>query len=127
MINYCFDGLCLNNGVCRPLLENYFCECLDGSYSGRNCEITEKRIIIIQRASKSLSYIAIIALLIVAMFFIIMDILHYGFGIDPVGEERKQMQHERRVKKQKYIAEKALKNTTSSKTWDGNKIIRATL
>ncbi len=40
MINYCYDGLCENNGVCCSSLLNYSCECLRGSYSGRHCEIS---------------------------------------------------------------------------------------
>jgi hypothetical protein len=121
MINYCYDELCQNSGVCRPVLGNYSCECLGGSYSGRHCETKEKRIIIIQAASKSLSFIAIIAILCVAMLIIIMDILHYCFGIDPVKKERKQIRKEKHVKRQKSIGERALK------TWDGDDVIKATL
>ena len=104
MINLCHKGLCQNRGVCHPLLLNYSCECLSDSYSGRHCQITAKRIIILQRVSKSFAYVAIIAIITVAMFVIIMDILKYCFGIDPVEEERE------RIRKQKQS--KTLSNKT---------------
>jgi len=50
-------------------------------------------------ASKSFSYIAILAVTLVALCIIIMDILKYGFGIDPVEEERERMRREKRQKK----------------------------
>jgi hypothetical protein len=121
MINYCHDELCQNRGVCRPILNGYFCECLIGSYSGQHCEIIAMRIVILQAASKSMAYIAIIALLCVAMFVIIMDILKYCFGIDPVEEERRKIRHARRIKRQKDLARR------TAKYWDGNTLIRATI
>ena len=80
---------------------NYTCECLGGSYFGRHCENTEKRIIIYKIVSKSFAYIAIIALISVGMFVVIMDILKYCFGIDPVAEERERMRRERAGRKRK--------------------------
>ncbi|UJR18357.1 hypothetical protein I4U23_005260 [Adineta vaga] len=110
MINYCnFKNVtCLNNGVCRPLLLNYTCECLGNNYYvGRHCEITLKNIIIFKMISKSFSYIAIIAMITVALFIIIMDILKYGFGIDPVAEERKRIRQEKlMVKRRKHIIQR---------------------
>ncbi len=52
-IDYCQNVSCLNNGVCLPLLLGYLCECLGGSYSGQYCQITARRIIILQIVSKS--------------------------------------------------------------------------
>ena len=82
-INYCENVTCLNNGVCRPILLNYTCECLGTSFSGRYCEIVAKTMIIRQMTSKSFGYISIIFIGVIVMFFIIMDVLKYGFGIDP--------------------------------------------
>lgn len=93
---------CFNNGVCRPLFLNYTCECLSDSYSGRHCEITASKIVVYQTVSKSFAYIAIIALIIVAIFIIIMDLLKYCFDIDPVRKELKQIQRKKQVKRTKH-------------------------
>jgi hypothetical protein len=92
---FCFNVPCQNNGVCRPLLLNYRCECLGDSYSDRHCEITATKIIIYKIVSKSFAYVAIIAIVSVAMFIVIMDILKYCFGIDPVDEERERMRRKK--------------------------------
>ena len=101
MISFCQSAPCINRGVCRPLLLNYTCECLRGSYSGRHCEITATRIIILNIVSKSFAYIAILAMVNVAIFVVVMDILKYCFGIDPVEEERERMRQEKRAKRRK--------------------------
>lgn len=103
MINFCHikNVVCENTGVGRPLLLNYKCECLGDSYSGRHCENTAQKIITRKMVSKSFSYVAIIALTSVATFIIIMDILKYCFGIDPVETERERMRRKRQVKKPK--------------------------
>ncbi len=105
-INYCYNQLCNNNGVCRSLLLNYSCDCFGDSYSGRDCEITANRIIILKIVSKSLAYIAIIGMTTVATFVIIMDILKYCFGIDPVHEERERIRREKRAKKRKPVIQR---------------------
>jgi hypothetical protein len=56
--------------------------------------------------AKGIGYIAIIALVTLAGFVIIMDILKYVFGIDPVRRERDQIRRgrallERRNQKQR--------------------------
>jgi len=43
---------------------------------------------------------------VVAMFVIIMDILEYCFGIDPVHEERERFQREKRKKKRKPVIQR---------------------
>jgi hypothetical protein len=105
-INYCHNITCENQGVCHPLLLNYSCECLGDSYFGRHCEFTTKRIIIYKIVSKSFAYVAIIAMASVAMFVIIMDILKYCFGIDPVHEEREKIRREKRAKKRKPVIQR---------------------
>ena len=49
---------------------------------------------------------AIIALICVAAFVIIMDILKYCFGIDPVEEERERMRREKRAKKHRPVVQR---------------------
>ena len=85
---------------------DYICECLGSSYSGRHCEITAPTIKIYKIISKSFAYIAILVLTSVAMFFVIMDILKYGFGIDPVREERERVRRERRTKHRKPVIQR---------------------
>ena len=92
MIDYCQKGACLHNGVCQPLLWNYTCRCLDGSYSGRDCEIVANRLFIRQMVSKSPAYVAASAMVAVATFVIILDVLKYCFGIDLAGPTRKELQ-----------------------------------
>ena len=102
-INYCNEGTCLNNGVCQSILLNYTCHCLTESYSGRHCEQTANRIVILQRVSKSFAYIAIISMTGVALFVITMDVLKYFFYIDPVGSVRaKHRSRKRPMRKRKH-------------------------
>jgi hypothetical protein len=107
-INFCLNITCQNNGVCRPLLLNYTCECLGESYSGRHCEITATKIIIYKTVSKSFSYIAIIAMVSVVMFFVIMDILKYCFGIDPTREESERIRRKKFGKKRKPVIKRSV-------------------
>ena len=83
-INYCQAGLCLNGGVCRSMLLTYRCECLGDSYSGRHCELIASHTRTYQMISRSFAFVAIVAMGTVALFIIIMDVLKYGFGIDPI-------------------------------------------
>ena len=101
-INLCLSSPCQNRGVCFPSLRNYTCECLRGSYFGRHCEISATRIKVLKIVSTSISYIAIIAMGAVAIFVLVMDILKYGFGIDPVEGERERIRREKFAKKKKH-------------------------
>ena len=77
----------------------YKCECLSASYTGRHCEYVASGIVVRQYVSKSFAYVAIIALSMVMGFFIIMDILKYGFGIDPVSKEQENLRRIRALQK----------------------------
>lgn len=99
MIDYCQNITCQNRGVCRRLLLEYRCECLVGSFSGRHCEIVEKKVKILKIVSKSFAYVAIIALSTVAIFVITMDLLKYCFGIDPVRREREEIRQKKKPRK----------------------------
>lgn len=103
--NYCYNITCQNRGVCRSLLLNYSCECVYGYY-GQYCETATMALVIHQIVSTSFAYVAIIAMGAVAMFVVVMDILKYCFGIDPVEEERKKIQQTRRAKKHKPVIQR---------------------
>ena len=106
MNNYCQKDTCFHDGVCQPLHLNYTCRCLTDSYSGRHCEIVGNGLLTRQIISKSFAYVAIIAVTSVALFVIVMDILKYCFGIDPVGPTRKKlrsMKTKRRKKRKKPV------------------------
>ena len=82
------------------------CECLKGSYSGRFCEIPTRRLSVLRIASKSIGYVAIIALCSVALFVIVMDLLKYVVGIDPAKEELEAIERAKREKKRRPVVQK---------------------
>ena len=104
-VNYCLNATCQNNGVCRPLLNNYQCECLGTSYSGRNCEITSSTVAVYIIVSKSFGHIAIIALVSVSTLVVVMDVLKYAFGIDPAREELERLERQKlkKIRRQPVI------------------------
>ncbi len=100
-INSCEHVTCLNNGVCQSSLLDYKCLCLDEYYSGRYCEITSNKILVYQIISKSFAFIAIIAMITVAMYVIVLDVLKYFFGIDPVAKELEKIKQKNKIKRKK--------------------------
>ena len=106
-INYCENVTCLNNGVCRPLLLDYTCECLGESFSGRNCELVATTLVTRRIVSKSFGYVSGTFIGGVLMFIIVMDVLKYCFGIDPVKDQRvklaKRRNHPPIVRKFVYV------------------------
>ena len=90
LVNYCQQVTCYNQGVCVSTLVDYTCQCISTSYSGRHCENVAGSVVLRQYVSRTLGYIAIIAIVLVAAFVLMMDLLKYGFGVDPVGEERER-------------------------------------
>ena len=97
-IHYCEGITCLNNGVCRPMLLNYTCDCLEGSFLVRHCEMRSSQLAVYQTISKSFAYVVIIAMIIVALFIVVLDILKYCFGIDPIDRKPQSKKHKKRVK-----------------------------
>ena len=83
------------------MFRNYTCECLGDSFSGRHCEVTSVKIKIYRFVSKSFGYVAILAILSVVVFIVVMDILKYCFGIDPVHGERERLREEKEKKKKR--------------------------
>ena len=102
-VDHCRDEPCLNKGACRHLVGSYQCECLEQAYSGLHCETPSRRIRTLQLISKSFGYVAISALSCVTMFIVLMDILNYGFGIDPVCEERAKIREKKRAKRRQSV------------------------
>ena len=100
-VNLCRNVTCKNEGVCSTVSNDYRCECLGTSFSGRHCEVTSRDTLLRQLAAKTFAYIVIIALLMVALFVLTMDVMTYVFGIDvaPVeaNERRRRRTHARRT------------------------------
>ena len=91
-VSHCENVVCLNQGVCRSSASTYTCQCLSASYSGRYCELKANRLSLHRTLAKSIGFAGICSLIILALFVTIMDLLKYGFGIDPVGDDLKRMQ-----------------------------------
>ncbi|UJR29670.1 hypothetical protein I4U23_017218 [Adineta vaga] len=102
-INYCHNITCQNRGVCRSLSVNWTCQCLGDHFYGHYCEFTKTKIIIYKIVSKTFTYVGIISMAVVVIFIIVMDILKYGFGIDPVHEEREKLRRENRAKRRHFL------------------------
>ena len=101
-IDYCAAVTCLNKGVCQSLGLSFTCQCLDRSYSGRYCENAPRRLTILQFISKSFASIVIMAMISVAIFVGVLDILKYFFDIDPVEPIRQKIQAKKqRVRKKR--------------------------
>jgi hypothetical protein len=101
---------CLNKGVCQSLLLDYKCECLFGT-PGCHCEDVATSLLIRQYISKGFAYIAIIVLASTAAFIIILDILKYVFGIDPVRGERDRIRRKRALLETKQFEKLKLRKT----------------
>jgi hypothetical protein len=111
LIDYCENVTCLNKGICRLLPLDYECKCLSNVFSGRHCENIARSTIVRQYVAKTFGYIAIIALSSVAGFVIIMDILKYVFGIDPVREEHELIRRRRAALERRNRATRKPQNT----------------
>ena len=85
--DYCGNVTCLNNGVCRLRPFNFTCDCPSDSYSGRYCEVKASKLKIHQAVSRSFAFVVLAALITVAIFIVVLDVLKYGFGIDVAKEE----------------------------------------
>ena len=88
----CANITCANRGVCFSSYPTWTCVCLDSSlYHGTYCEEKSNALLVRQVLSKSFASIAITAIIVVFLFVITMDVLKYGFKIDPVDRERQLM------------------------------------
>ncbi|CAF0835220.1 unnamed protein product [Adineta ricciae] len=112
--NFCSNITCYNKGVCRSLSDGgYLCQCLSGTF-GKHCENIETRIQVYQAVSRSIGYIGILALICVALFVIIMDILKYCFGINPTRREQERLRRERRNRRRKPVIQRFVYVNASS-------------
>ena len=89
LINNCQSITCKNKGICQSSIDGYQCRCLYGTF-GIDCENVERSLVIRRYVSKSVSYIFIIILISFICFIVILDVLKYVFGIDPVEEDRRK-------------------------------------
>ena len=94
-INRCANITCHNNGVCRSSLLDYRCYCLTTAFSGRYCENKATDLVVKEATSKTLAYVAILAISSVVLFVIVLDLLKYGFKIDPVRYKPKRIHKKR--------------------------------
>lgn len=103
-VDLCQNFTCENQGVCVSRADHAACLCVgSGFYSGDRCEIVETKRIVLGVVAKSFSWLAILILICFALFIIIMDLLKYVFGIDPVEVERKKMREERRRRRRPVV------------------------
>ncbi|CAF4286982.1 unnamed protein product [Adineta steineri] len=77
---------------------------------GRHCQNVAQSLVVHQFVSKTFGYIAIIAISVVAGFVVMMDILKYGFGIDPVRKERDFLRRRRSRFRRSNLQKQKLQN-----------------
>jgi hypothetical protein len=79
------------------------CFCLDPSlYYGNFCQFQTNALQVKKALSKSFAGVAIAAIVSTCSFVILMDILKYGFRVDPVKREREKSQ---KLKEEKRVAQ----------------------
>ena len=125
-MNYCADVTCLNNGICRSTLLNFTCTCLGDSYSGRHCELTASKTQVRAVLSRSFAFVAITAAATVALFIVVMDVLKYGFGIDPTAANQKPMLVEKSTKPRvtvRFMYVNPCMDTASAKRTSGTTMV----
>ena len=64
-------------------------------------ETVSRPTIVFQIVSKSFAYVAILSLVGIALFIVILDILKYGFHIDPAKDEAEQLERKALAKNRK--------------------------
>ncbi|CAF1545044.1 unnamed protein product, partial [Didymodactylos carnosus] len=101
-IDYCteLNVSCQNKGICAPLFKDFECCCLTADTWGRYCEEQSTSSLMMKDVRRGLGCIAWAALGIVVGFFVVMDILKYGFGTDPVEQERRRKHWEKAMREQ---------------------------
>lgn len=72
------------------------CVCLDSTlYYGDYCQLRTNSLQVKQALSRSFASIAITAIVLTCSFVVLMDVLKYGFHIDPVKTERQKVRQEK--------------------------------
>jgi hypothetical protein len=100
---------------------------LAGSYGGRICEVVDKRLITLQMISRSFAYVAIIAIVGVAMFVVIMDVLKYCFDIDPVDRKCRTTKSKKKKKPIQIIRFRYIHAEVQKPSRSRNDIIKDTI
>lgn len=95
------------------MFRNYTCLCLRDSYYGEHCEMTENHIIIRQTISRSFAFIVIIVMISAAIFIIILDLLKYCCGIDPIKKKVPSKKWKKKKKKARIIIQYIYVNAPS--------------
>ncbi len=99
-IDLCDNITCENNGVCITSQFMWKCICLDSSfYYGDYCQFKTKALKLREILSKSFASIAIGMIIATCVFIIVMDVLKYGFHIDPVEVERESYRQRREARR----------------------------
>ena len=87
-IDICANISCKNDAQCASSYGNWSCLCTNTElYSGAYCQIKSSSLITKEIVSRSFGGVAIGCISTVVGFVIIMDVLKYGFNIDPVDNE----------------------------------------
>ena len=110
-VNYCSNVTCQNSGVCRSSVRNYTCQCLGNSYSGRYCERKQSALVALQVVGKSFASVAIACLITLLVIFMTLDVLKYGFGIDPTLNDVQQRRSRKPVRKKEKTVPMAVRFT----------------
>jgi hypothetical protein len=110
-VNLCANISCANNGICKTTNMAWKCICLDPTlYYGEYCQIQTTALQVKKTVSKSFASIAITAIVLTCSFIVLMDILKYGFHVDPIKTERMLKQQEAQAEKEaKRVARSAPK------------------
>ncbi|CAF0966137.1 unnamed protein product [Adineta steineri] len=83
-VDICANITCQNYGVCSSSYGNWSCECINPDfYSGTYCQIKSSSLHVKEIVSRSFACVAIGCISTVIGFIILMDVLKYGFHINP--------------------------------------------
>lgn len=103
LINLCDNVTCQNGAVCQPLLNDYRCNCLSSSYSGRHCEDVATETIIHKYAARTVGVFAGLSIGFAFVFVCILDVMKHIFNIHLTAEEYQELRRERRTKTLRII------------------------
>ncbi|CAF1140868.1 unnamed protein product [Adineta steineri] len=105
-VDICANITCQNYGVCSSSYGNWSCECINPDfYSGTYCQIKSSSLHVKEIVSRSFACVAIGCISTVIGFIILMDVLKYGFHINP-----KNKSEEEKAAKKKFNLKKSLHN-----------------
>ena len=91
------------------------------------CEVTDKRLVTFQMVSRSFAYVAIIAIVGVAIFVVVLDILKYCFGIDPVDRKLRTTKSKKKKKPIQIIRFRYIHAEVPEPSRNRNEIVKDTV